>query len=583
MKNKMFLTIWRWWKQHNIREQIFLSMLLLTILAIGVLGTISYYTTNDSLERNYKESHETTLKNSSRVMNLNLKPIIEKTRAILTNANLPDLMSGELEYMGSEFTLTDQKRLENILDTIMMQEKSVSSAVLMDFYGHYFFQSNVNQGPYNFYSYYRDNDFQDEAWFMETQKAAGKEVFWATGVLGGMEKKEIICFTKLLNDPATGKPIGCMVVNLSRGLLRDSFVKGDEGYETSNYMIVDKKHNNKLVYIDAETGDNAEIMNAFVENPENSGYVFSTAENTVTGWSLVNVVTKNELSITGRSLRNIVLLWSAILAGLCFGIARIISRSITNPLKQLERTIYSVGEGARNITEEFDNSEVGRIGSKFKEMVNTSLELSERLMAARLNEREAELLLLQSQINPHFLYNTLDSIYCVAMIHGDDQIGEMVLALSENFKIALNNGEKYMTVSDSVKGIQGYMKLQNIRYHNRFELYVDVKREILQSKIISFILQPFVENAMYHGLEPKMGNGTIRLIGWREGLNILFEISDDGVGIQDMEKLEKGYGIRNVRERIQLNYGAKYGVTVKSEVGKGTTVRIVVPERPGRI
>lgn len=295
------------------------------------------------------------------------------------------------------------------------------------------------------------------------------------------------------------------------------------------------------------------------------------------------MVTKNELSITGRSLRNIVILWSVILGILCFAFARVISRSITNPLKQLERTIYSVGEGERNITEEFDDSEVGRLGGKFKEMVNTSLELSERLMAAKLNEREAELLLLQSQINPHFLYNTLDSIYCVAIIHGDDQIAEMVLALSENFKISLNNGERYMTVADSVKGIQGYMKLQNIRYNNRFELFVDVKREILQSKIISFILQPFVENAMYHGLEPKMGNGTIRLIGWKEGRNIIFEISDDGVGIRDMQKLEKGYGVRNVRERIELNYGKKYGVTIRSQAGKGTTVRITVPERPGRI
>ena len=96
------------------------------------------------------------------------------------------------------------------------------------------------------------------------------------------------------------------------------------------------------------------------------------------------------------------------------------------------------------------------IGRKFKEMVNTNLELSERLMAVRLNEREAELLLLQAQINPHFLYNTLDSIYCVAIIHGDDQIAEMILALSNNFKLSLNNGEKYISVADSIRRIAKY-------------------------------------------------------------------------------------------------------------------------------
>lgn len=266
MKNKMFLNMQKWWKQHNIQEQIFLSMLLLTLLAIGVLGTISYYTTNSSLESNYKQAHNTTLKNSSKVMDLNLRSIIDKTRSILIDPNLKHLMSGDLEYMGNEFKLADQKSLEDILDTVMLQEKSVNSAALMDFHGHYFFQSNAGQGPYNFYSYYRKYDFQEEAWFKETQKNNGKEVFWANGVLGGTDKEKVFCFTKLLNDPVTGEPIGCMVVNLSRGLLRDSFVKGDEGYKTSNYIIIDTVHYNTLAFIDRETKKEAEIMKALAND-----------------------------------------------------------------------------------------------------------------------------------------------------------------------------------------------------------------------------------------------------------------------------------------------------------------------------
>ena len=212
-------------------------------------------------------------------------------------------------------------------------------------------------------------------------------------------------------------------------------------------------------------------------------------------------------------------------------------------------------------------------------MVNTNLELSEHLMAVKLNEREAELLLLQSQINPHFLYNTLDSLYYVAIMHGDDQMAEMVEALSDNFKLALNNGSKYIKVADSVKWMQGYMKLQNMRYNNRFELFVDIRREILQRETITFIFQPFIENAMYHGLEPKIGKGKISLRGWQEQNNMIFTIEDDGVGIDDMSRLENGYGVRNVIERIKLNYGEKYGVTFESSPGNGTKVTIVVPVR----
>ena len=198
--------------------------------------------------------------------------------------------------------------------------------------------------------------------------------------------------------------------------------------------------------------------------------------------------------------------------------------------------------------------------------------------AVKLNEREAELLLLQSQINPHFLYNTLDSLYFVAIMHGDDQMAEMVEALSDNFKLALNNGSKYIKVADSVKWMQGYMKLQNMRYNNRFELFVDIRREILQRETITFIFQPFIENAMYHGLEPKIGKGKISLRGWQEQ-NMIFTIEDDGVGIDDMSRLENGYGVRNVIERIKLNYGEKYGVTFESSPGNGTKVTIVVPVR----
>ncbi|HJD47586.1 MAG TPA: sensor histidine kinase [Candidatus Mediterraneibacter norfolkensis] len=583
MMKERFLRQKMWWKRHTIQEQIFLAMLSFTIFSLVILGLIAYYTNKSSMEKNYQVSHETTLQNSSRVMDLVMQPIVDNSRSILQNKELGTLLGGKLEYNGIEFLLSDQRKLDTVLETVTRQEKSINSIALMDFYGHYYLMSNTSSGTYSFYYYYRDHDFKEEEWYEKTEAAQGREVFWGRGVLGGWDQDGIVCFTKILNDTSSGEPIGCLVVNLSREMFRNMIVKGDEGYKTSMYMIVDRDHGDWLVFSDSDSDEITDVLNAFTGKEENKNYVFSSTENSLTGWSMVNAVEKDELNVTSKSLRNIVIAWGVVLGALCFILAKFISRSITNPLKQLERTISSVGEGERNITEEFDDSEVGRIGNKFKEMVNTNLELSERLMASKLNEREAELLLLQSQINPHFLYNTLDSIYCLAIIHGDDQIAEMILALSENFKLSLNNGEKYMTVLDSIRRVEDYMKLQNIRYNDRFTLYVDAKRDVLSCRIISFILQPFVENAMYHGLEPKMGKGRICITARKEGTKIVIEISDDGVGVADMSRLENGYGIKNVRERIRLNYGENYGVTIKSEVGKGTTVRIVVPEKPGRI
>ena len=577
MKSR-FLNGWKWWRRHNIRDQIFVSMLFLTILAIGVLGTVSYHMEKTTIEENYRQSYETMLKNSSKILDLKLKPIIDKGRSILTNSQLCEVLENGSKDGEHEFSLEDQKVLERILTSITLQEEAVSSVAVMDFYGHHFFLSNINKGGLSFYNYYKEHCFQDESWYHKTIENAGKEVFWGEGVLGGEEDTEkVFCFTKILNNPSTGLPMGCMVLNLSRRMLGESIVEGDEEYHTSAYMIMDEDHD-MTVYINSENADTEQLVQDFLKNSDKK-YVFSVAKNETTGWSFVNAIAKNELSITSRYVRNVVFSLGGIIVILSFFLARKISKSITKPLKQLEKVIYDVGEGERNISEEFDDSEVGMIGRKFKEMVNTNLELSERLMAVRLNEREAELLLLQAQINPHFLYNTLDSIYCVAIIHGDDQIAEMILALSNNFKLSLNNGEKYISVADSIRRIEEYMKLQNMRYQDRFELHIEVQPEIMVNKIISFILQPFVENAMYHGLEPKLGKGSIWVTGKRAGKNLVFEIRDDGVGIQDLSKLETGYGIRNVKERIQLNYGSEYGVTFESEPGKGTTVRITIPEK----
>lgn len=577
MKSR-FLNWWKWWKRRNIRDQIFISMLFLTVLAIGVLGTVSYHMEKATIEENYRQSYETMLRNSSKILDLKLKPIIDKERSILTDSQLQKVLEGNGEDGKNEFQLEDQRILERILTNITFQEEAVSSVAVMDFQGHYFFLSNINKGAYRFYNYYKGHRFQEESWYEKTMEAAGKEVFWGEGVLGGEDTEDVFCFTKILNNPVTGLPMGCMVLNLSRRMLGESIVEGDEGYHTSAYMIVDENCDDMLVYMNSENTDKKQIVQDFSQKSDKR-YVFSTAKNETTGWSFVNVIAKNELSITSRYVRNVVFSLGGIIVVLSFFVARQISKSITKPLKQLEKMIYDVGEGERNISEEFDDSEVGMIGRKFKEMVNTNLELSERLMAVKLNEREAELLLLQAQINPHFLYNTLDSIYCVAIIHGDDQIAEMILALSNNFKLSLNNGEKYISVADSIRRIEEYMKLQNMRYQDRFELYIEVQPEILHSRIISFILQPFVENAMYHGLEPKLGKGSIRVTGRREGMNLIFQIIDDGVGIEDLSRLESGYGIRNVKERIHLNYGEEYGVTFESEPGKGTTVRITIPEK----
>ena len=573
-KKKQASGIQKAWRQLSIQNQIFLSMFLITLLGVGVLMNIVYKASVDAIEQNYRASYQSTLKNSSRVLDMNLKNIVDVGRSFLNDKSFQQILENGNKYGGSKFSSGDRTKLRKVANEMASQQVWVNYIVFTDLYGHVYQLNNINQGTYDFYMYYADKDILKEDWVKVANEAKGREVFFKDSILA-VGSKAGFCYAKYMINPSDGEGMGYMVVGLSQKLLGKSFVMGNEGFNSSNFMVLDE--DGELIYFVGNEERKIAIMEAFSNPEKNSLYLFSSVTNYTTGWSIVNVVEKNELSEESKGIRLISFWVAGCVLVVGFIMARIISRTISQPLKQLENTIAQVGEGERHITEEFDYSEVGRIGQKFKEMVNTNLELSEHLMAVKLNEREAELLLLQSQINPHFLYNTLDSLYFVAIMHGDDQMAEMVEALSDNFKLALNNGNKYIKVADSVKWMQGYMKLQNMRYNNRFELFVDISREILQRETITFIFQPFIENAMYHGLEPKIGKGKISLRGWQEQNDMIFTIEDDGVGIDDMSRLENGYGVRNVIERIKLNYGEKYGVTFESSPGKGTKVTIVVP------
>lgn len=159
-----------------------------------------------------------------------------------------------------------------------------------------------------------------------------------------------------------------------------------------------------------------------------------------------------------------------------------ISKSLTYRLGRLERTIQQVSDGNYDIEEVFDNSEVGKIGNQFKKMVNSNHELNDKLLKTKLKERESELLLLQTQINPHFLYNTLDALYFMAVIHCEEEIAEMVHALSDTFRLSLNRGEKLITVSDEINRLKAYMKVQSFRYKDRFSLILNIDEEIMNRK-----------------------------------------------------------------------------------------------------
>lgn len=564
----------QWIRQASLQNRIFFSMVSLTLALILVLTAVVYSVSDETIERIYVTSNAHSLRVSSQIVDQQLQQLIEIGRTVLIDDEVKAALLNGKEDGKIQFEGETRKVLAAVTEKMSTQNALIASIALMDLHGHTYFANNLSLGTYDYYSYWQEHSWQDEFWAQEAVRAKGKEVFYGYAVLPGTNEKQF-CFVKYLINPSDSRPMGFMVIHVSRQLFKKSIMKDAASFQSSRYLVLED--DGTVVYFDGNEEQSGILKETYFQEGMSHEWLFAEWTNSLTGWKMIHAVNRRELGQDSRQIAAILITVILVMTVLIFIIARVIAARITRPLRKLEQVIESVKEGERHVTEQFDDSEVGLIGQKFCEMVNNNLELREHLLTARLNEREAELLLLQSQINPHFLYNTLDSLYCMAIIDGNDRIAEMTLALSDTFKLSLNDGRKETTVAEAMMKIEKYMKIQNMRYHDRFQLLADIPPEIMEKKIITFILQPFVENAIYHGLEPKLGKGTIRMTGRQEGSRLIFQISDDGVGIRDPEKMEQGYGIRNVRERISLTYGPEYGVTVVSREGEGTCVTIELP------
>jgi sensor histidine kinase YesM len=205
-------------------------------------------------------------------------------------------------------------------------------------------------------------------------------------------------------------------------------------------------------------------------------------------------------------------------------------------------------------------------------------------------KKEAELNALQQQINPHFLYNTLETIYWMAMSKGENEIGEMVTALGNFFRKSINKGIEYVTVAEEVQNVQYYVYLQKIRFQERFSVVWDIDQRIMGYRIIKLVLQPIIENAIIHGVESLERGGLIIVKGYEKGGRLYFEVIDNGKGMpqQKLREFEqhinstnadsgRSVGIKNVHQRIRLYYGEEFGIHITSRENKGTRVVLELP------
>jgi two-component system sensor histidine kinase YesM len=273
----------------------------------------------------------------------------------------------------------------------------------------------------------------------------------------------------------------------------------------------------------------------------------------------------------------------------------IISTSIYIPIKALQNLTTTITQNDLKALVSHDNmDEITELGLNFNIMVGRIRELLDEKIQEQENLKKAELKALQAQINPHFLYNTLDTIVWMAEANKSDQVIEIVRVLSSFFRIALSKGKDWIPIRQEIEHVQSYLTIQKMRYRDILDYKIEVDDDILDSTILKLTLQPLAENALYHGIKNKRGGGMIIIRARRANQNqVLLEVQDDGVGFtpyklaqiratlqDDMGKIsgkDGGFGLENVNKRIELYYGKQYGLSVESEYQTGTRVMVTIP------
>ncbi len=267
--------------------------------------------------------------------------------------------------------------------------------------------------------------------------------------------------------------------------------------------------------------------------------------------------------------------------------------SITGPVNKLCDATKQIAGGNFSTRVAIEGKdEIATLAESVNDMSEHLEELVRQIKEDERKMRYAELRLLQEQINPHFLYNTLDTIVWLVEGNDSEKAVNMVVSLSEFFRIVLSKGKEIITIKEEEQHIRSYLEIQQVRYQDILDYDIQIEPEIYPYEILKLTLQPLVENALYHGIKTKRAKGMILVTGKMEDDKIYFDVKDNGVGMNEAElaslrskilkpckETDSGFGLANVNERIRMNFGLEYGITIHSKQGEGTLVQVVIPAR----
>lgn len=514
--------------------------------------------------------------------------VAEFSKLIVSNDEIQDSLRNTL----TNYSFAYQHQADVAVDRLVGGSSYASSIHIFDLRGHKYSAekgiartvkiTNITQAP----------------WYNEVMKKKGSYIlaYNAGGIFNPVSfEGSFISLIRVINDLHTQTPLGILVLNIPEAVLEKSC------YDMTNnpdaeILLMDGQDN---ILIDSDNTSGFDLTKFIYDNEKlNKKYTLWKSDQTEymvsylrideTGWKVASIIPYRELSKESGFIGLVTFLLVAVNSLLLFVGSIFISRTITVPIKKFCEAMKGIEKGEfKKVQLKAGKDEIGRLRDGYNTMVEEIQKLIYRIVEEQKLKRKTELEVLQAQIKPHFLYNTFDSISSLALSGKNQDVYNIMKALGNYYRTSLSKGKELITIGEELDVVSNYLKIQKYRYEDMFSVEYDIDEEVKKYKILKLVLQPFVENALYHGIRPMQKSGSIYIGAKYHGDSIELIIADNGMGMtgEDVQKLTSGktareknsFGIWGTIERLKILYGIEEIVTIESSPGNGTRVIIKIP------
>lgn len=571
---------------NSIRTTIFIYFTV-TALAAGLLITFSLYQRlSGQVTAMVQDENQRLIGQVARSVESYLRTIMKLSDSLYYGAvKNADLSS---ESVGSELTLLYDNNKDNVDNIALFSEdgmlvEAVPAARLkpnLDVTGEPWFRDALEKTENQHFSlphvqYIFDNNENQYRWVISLSRAV-----------------------ELTSGTSTAQ--GILLVDISYSSLEqlfDGVTAGKGGYVYLISSDGELLYHPKMQLIDSGRMQENNVAAAaykdgnHMEEFDGSSRFVTIKSIGYTGWKVVGVTPENVVTLNTIKTRLFIVFIIALILFILALINSYISSRITNPIKELEKSVGILEEGNLDVPVYAGGSyEIQHLGKSIGDMAAQIRLLMKDIVTEHEAKRKQEFDTLQSQINPHFLYNTLDIIVWMIENEQKAEAVKAVTALARFFRISLSKGKSIITVRDELEHVRNYLMIQHMRFKNKFTYEIQAEDGVLELASLKLMLQPLVENAIYHGMEFMDGDGEILLKVWKEEGDLYFSVIDNGLGMTEEQvgnlftgashvdsKRGSGIGVKNVNERLKLYFGEKYGLSIESEPDEGTTVKIHLP------